>query len=157
MTKTLILGLIIASWAAPLGQAKPKHAAREYVVTFVSVPDRSPNYKGFNRVIGVNAKGDALIHSCQVYSDGAPCRLYLWSEKDGLQPVGLQPCSMGSCQMSLTGTEVLLNDRGEVGGHVATSVLVWSKHNGVQTLGSVNVFSASHPPTAAFNNRAEVA
>ena len=107
--------------------------AREYTTIQLPSPVWSPNSpEPFTRVLGVNTKGEVLLHNCQWYGDGQPCRAYLWSQKEGLRPVGLNLCAIGSCQPSLEATDILLNDRGEVGGHVRNSVLVWSAQKGAQ-------------------------
>src|SRR5215217_120271 len=133
--------------------------AREYTAIQPTLPvwfNAGQPFTPLTRVLGVNAKGEVLLHACQWLGDGQPCRAYLWSQKDGLRPVGLNICAVGSCQMSLDATEILLNDRGEVGGHVYNSIVVWSAQHGVQNLGTAEL-SYIWPPTAALNNRGEVA
>src|SRR4051812_33357768 len=103
--------------------------ARDYTAIPLPLPvwmNAGYPFTPFTRVLGVNAKGDVLLHSCQYLGDGQPCKAYLWSQKDGLRPVDMNICAAGSCEMSLDSTEILLNDRGEIGGHVYNSVLVWS-------------------------------
>src|SRR5689334_3092617 len=99
---------------------------REYIPIQLPLPvwiNAGAPFTPFTRMLGVNAKGEVLLHSCQYLGDGQPCKPYLWSQKDGLRVVEMPICSVGGCEMSLSATEILLNDRGEIGGHVYNSVL----------------------------------
>jgi hypothetical protein len=134
--------------------------AREYTTIQLPSPvwiNAGYPFTGLTRVLGVNAKGEVLLHDCRHLWDGEPCRAYLWSQKDGLQPVDMNLCAIGSCSPSSgTPPEILLNDRGEVGGHVLSNVVVWSAQHGTQNLGTAGL-SYLYPPIVAFNNRGEVA